>query len=109
MRNVHDITDVLDRTYESLRKADYAALSALTAATEAALADLQAIDADTLHRLKTLALRNAECLKASLKGVRAARRRVEEVLAADRKLVTYGQNGQRETVALARASLAQRL
>lgn len=91
------LEEVLNQTCQQLRQGNFAAAAGLTEATEAGIRALAGLtDADALARLRRLAERNARCLQAAAKGIRAARRRLAEVLAASSGLQTY--NGRGETM-----------
>jgi len=93
---VAGLEQALNQTYDLLRQGDFAAVAAQIAATEAGVKAIAGLtDAVAAARLRRLAERNARCLQAAAMGVRAARRRLTEVLAASSGLQTY--NGQGET------------
>jgi hypothetical protein len=101
--------DLLDAAYAALLRADFVALPDLTARLERELAQPPVrFGADGLRQIRQRADRNAVVLLAAQRGIRAARRRVEEVRSASSGLVTYDRSGKRAEVSEAR-SLAQRL
>ena len=66
-------------------------------------------DAALARRLQQKSARNAACLEASARGVRAAQRRFAEILAARTGFSTYGGDGRRSSVSSsAPGQLAQR-
>lgn len=89
------IDQVLDRMHGAILIADFAALAALTPELETALAGLRQPDQAVLQRVAGKAARNAACLQAAGRGVRAALRRVTEVRQATAGLVTYDGSGKR--------------
>lgn len=84
---------------ESLRRkvgtGDLRDLDAAASAIEAGLADMPLLDAAAIARVRDAAAANARCLDAALRGLRAARRRVEELVAAERP-ETYDVEGRRK-------------
>tara|TARA_R110002096_G_scaffold329093_2_gene523219 strand:- start:1726 stop:2070 length:345 start_codon:yes stop_codon:yes gene_type:complete len=94
------LEEMLDRTNAYLRAGDFLAAAGLTDATESALDDLGGLDdPKRAERLRRLAARNARSLKAAAKGIRAARRRMAEVMAAQAGLQTYDGQGQTKLIA----------
>ena len=89
------LSDLLDDVHRALRTGDFAALPGLTAAMEAAEAAPRPITAEELKQIRRLAERNARSLIAARRGIKAARRRIAEVISAARGLVTYDRQGQR--------------
>jgi hypothetical protein len=86
---------LMDEVHRSLRKGEFGDLERLTAAMEAAEADLYRASPEEIRRLRRLAERNARTLIAARHGIKAARRRIAEVMAAARGLVTYDRAGHR--------------
>ncbi len=94
--------DLLDAVHAALVRADYTGLDALTDAIAADLPALEELrDRAGLIRVQQKAARNAVCLLATQRGLRAARRRVEEIRIARTGLVTYDPRGRRSQPALA--------
>lgn len=98
---------LLDQAYDALLAADLAALPDLTRSLEAELQRAMAgMNGDDLRAIRQKADRNAVVLLAAQRGIRAARRRVEEIRSAASGLVTYDRSGRRaevgETGALAK-------
>jgi len=94
------LEETLDQTHAYLRAGNFQAAAGLIGATETALAALGGLDdPERAEKLRQLATRNARSLKAAAKGIRAARRRMAEVLAVQEGLQTY--NGQGQTKLLA--------
>jgi hypothetical protein len=84
---------ILDAVHGALRRGDYAALPSLTAAMEAAVEDLDPMRPDEVRALRTKLERNAACLLAAARGLRAAKRRLAEIAQARAGLSTYGASG----------------
>jgi hypothetical protein len=84
------------------------ALTDLEAAMVPPSAAATAATADRLAGLRQKAERNAACLKAAARGLRAARRRIAEVRAAATGLAAYDAQGQRLEAAAAAAHINQR-
>lgn len=92
---MHPLEDHLARMRAALQRADFAALPGLAAGMEAALGGLRPpLDAAMLARLRKQSQENATLLDASRRGLRAARRRLEEVRRAASGLHTYDGKGQ---------------
>lgn len=86
---------VLDQMHAAILVADFARLMRLTPEMEAALAGLTQPDQALLQRVSSKAARNATCLQAAGRGVRAALNRLKEVRQANAGLVTYDGAGKR--------------
>ncbi len=100
---------LLDQAYEAILKSDFAALPEISARLEHALDSGAArLDEEALRRIRRKADRNAVVLLAAQRGIRSARRRLEEVRSAASGLVTYDRQGKRAAVSEAH-QLAQRL
>lgn len=92
----HNLEGLLDRAYDAVMKADYAALDGIDALISAHLTQKGAPkDIAVLTRLQQKAARNAICLQAAGRGIRAAVRRLEEVRRATLGLATYDGKGRR--------------
>ncbi len=99
----------LDRVYHLLRSGKLEGLAAATQALEAELARLDPVDAAGLEMLRHKARRNAACLDAAARGVRAARRRLAEIRTIESGLGTYDDKGRRDEVPGVSIRLTQRL
>jgi hypothetical protein len=99
----------LDRVYHLLRSGKLEGLAAATQALEAELARLDPVDAAGLEMLRHKARRNAACLDAAARGVRAARRRLAEIRTIESGLGTYDDKGRRDEVPGLSIRLTQRL
>ena len=81
---------IVAATANAIRAGDLHKMGALAIATESALSDLHAqVDPARLSELRARAERNALGLEAAAKGVRAARRRLADVLRASGGMQTY--------------------
>ena len=99
----------LDRVYQVLRSGKLEGLAAATQALEAELARLDPLDAAGLDLLRHKAQRNAACLDAAARGVRAARRRLAEIRTIETGLGTYDDKGRRDELPGLSIRLTQRL
>ena len=90
---------LLDDMAERVRQADFQALARLTPQLEAAMAALPAGAAPALMgRLQRKAEENAQLLDAARRGLRAARRRLEETRRVGAGLQTYDGKGRRADI-----------
>ena len=99
----------LDRVYHVLRSGKLEGLAAATQALEVELARLDPADAAGLDLLRHKAQRNAACLDAAARGVRAARRRLAEIRTIESGLGTYDDKGRRDELPGLPIRLTQRL
>ena len=82
-----------------VRRADFSALARLTPQLETALAGLGGtVDAAVMVRLRRKAEENAQLLDAARRGLRAARRRLEETRRVGAGLQTYDGKGRRSEI-----------
>ena len=99
----------LDATHDALVEGRFEALPALTELTESLFSLLdRKSDAATLARIKQKAARNAECLKAATRGMKAARQRLKDVTSATTSLGTYDREGRRDALPDPQGQLRQR-
>lgn len=107
------LDDLLDRMLGCILGSDITGLAPLTAKAEALLARMApAADAASAQRLRAKAERNALCLAATARGLRAAQRRIAEIRAlreGGARLVTYDGQGRRAETPLAPANLTRRI
>ena len=88
--------DLLDQIHSAILIADFAALERLTPAFSHIMATVQGTrEAGLLTQIKSKAERNAACLMAAGRGVRAAQRRVAEIGDAASGFATYDGRGKR--------------
>lgn len=103
------LEETLNRIYICLRAGDFQAAAMLTEATEQGLTAIEGLsDPIRAEKLRTLAERNARCLKAAARGIRAARRRLAEVISARAGLQTYDGQGQTRQIAPRQGALRAR-
>lgn len=95
------IEELLRELRRHLSEADFAQAAALAPALEAALGQIGRPDLATLRRLMGQAERNAALIEAARKGLRAARRRVDEVRRAGLGVQTYDGQGRRADIPVA--------
>ncbi|EEW26600.1 hypothetical protein [Rhodobacter ferrooxidans] len=106
---VRALEGVLDRMHRQILAGALDDLSGLTGEIEEHHARLTGLtDSAALERLRAKAARNATCLQAAARGLRAARRRISDIHAARAGLVTYDGRGKRNDVNLGDGSLTQR-
>jgi predicted membrane metal-binding protein len=87
---------LLDQIHQAILAADFAALMVLSPELERAFAGAaQQREVAVLRRLKTKAERNAACLLAAGRGVRAAKNRITELREISAGSHTYNGRGQR--------------
>lgn len=104
-----EVERLLDRVHAALMAGDLASLAAHVAALEALPTErLAGLGAAPLGRLRAKADRNARCLEAAGRGLRAAQRRLAEIRAAGQGLQTYDVQGQRRTLAGTGQQIARR-
>lgn len=90
-----DLPALLQEVDDTVRRGDFGALSQLTIRMERAEAALHMVKSEDLLRIRRMAERNARTLTATRRGIKAAQRRIAEVMSAARGLVTYDRQGQR--------------
>ena len=99
---------LLDQVYAALLKSDFAALGDLTARLEREMAaPSEKLTEARLRIVTRKAERNAACLQAAQRGIKAARRRLADIRSTANSLVTYDRSGRRAEVSEGR-NLAQR-
>jgi len=100
---------LLDRMHAAVLAGNLSDLATVAPELEAALAGLATLDERALaERLRRKAARNATCLQAAARGLRAARRRIAEIRSARDGLQTYDGHGKRTELPQGRGRLAQR-
>lgn len=104
------LEQVLQQMQQMIRAGDFSQLDALSAQTEAGLGAIGALDDRQLGaRLHRLAERNAACLQAAARGLRAARRRLADITAARAGMKTYDGNGLTTRIGGQPGKLTQRI
>lgn len=100
---------LLDRMHAAVLAGDIRDLATAEAELEAVLADFTTFgDRGLGERLHRKAARNATCLQAAARGLRAARRRIAEIQSARDGLQTYDGHGKRTDMPQGTGQLAQR-
>lgn len=100
---------LLDQVYDALRRSEYGALAGLAASLDREMQrPSEAMTEAKLAIIRRKADRNAACLDAAQRGIKAARRRMADIRATASGLVTYDRSGRRAEVSESR-NLAQRL
>lgn len=90
---------LLDQVYTALLQSDYGALPGLTARLDRELqTPSEPLTEARLQIIHRRAERNAACLLAAQRGIRAARRRLAEIRSTASGLVTYDRSGRRAEV-----------
>jgi hypothetical protein len=88
--------ELLDRIHSAILVADFALLEQLTPALETSMAAARTMrETALLAQIQAKAERNAACLMAAGRGVRAAQRRLTEIRDAAQGFSTYNGRGQR--------------
>ena len=88
--------ELLDQIHSAILIADFAQLERLTPALETSMLAAQTMrESALLAHIKAKAERNATCLMAAGRGVRAAQRRLAEIRDAAQGFSTYNGRGQR--------------
>lgn len=101
MQNNPLAEQLLDQMHQAILIADFAALGLLAPQLDSALIGLaQPTNSAVLQRIVSKAERNAACLMAAGRGVRAALRRVAEVRGAGAGLITYDGSGKRADIGM---------
>jgi hypothetical protein len=106
---MHDALEAaLDAAFDALVRGDLDGVASTYALTESILADLRLTDAAVGRRLQSKAERNAACLLAAGRGVRAARRRMEEI-GPNARSETYDARGRKSSLLVGVHGLAERI
>lgn len=104
-----ELEQLLDGMHQTLLAGDLAALAPLGAGVETLLARIEGLkDRPLAERLRDKAARNATCLQAAARGVRAAQRRIAEVQTARLGLATYDDRGKRQELPQGAGQLTRR-
>ncbi len=89
------VEQLLDEMHAAILVADFPTLGQLTPLLEASFAGLQRPNEAVLLRISRRVARNAACLQAAGRGVRAAHRRLTELRQNASGLMTYTGAGKR--------------
>lgn len=96
MRSDQTPIELLDQIHAAIMVADFQSLANLTPALEQSLSKITNLDdKHLLASIRSRSERNAACLLAAGRGVRAAQRRLHEVRQAKNGFSTYDDRGQR--------------
>lgn len=95
MTEPHSLAECLAAVRAALLSGDFVALDGLAALTERALVDAASLSPDQMTQLKALAEANQTLLDGARKGIRAARRRAQELRDLG-SFSTYGPSGARQ-------------
>lgn len=110
MQKVERLEQMLDRINAAVVAGNLLQLSEMAGEVDSLISDLpQLQDQKLADRLRAKAARNAACLRAAARGVRAARRRMTEIRAAQDGLATYDGQGKRQDLGQNAGKLTQRL
>ncbi|WP_343116393.1 flagellar protein FlgN [Ostreiculturibacter nitratireducens] len=106
------LEEMLDAERHAIRNAEFDGLGKL-AARQAELLDrlvasVESPDATALLRLKARADANQRLLSAALKGVQAAKRRLEMIRAASRSINSYDGRGRAQTISCGNSTVERR-
>lgn len=94
MSDASQLSALLDRLHEALRAGRFGDLPGIEAAIHAACAsDSPPVDRSVAEMLRRKAQRNERLLAASLRGLRGARRRIDELQALSAGYATYDGDG----------------
>ena len=101
MQNNPSALDLLDQIHSAILVANFDLLEQLTPALETSMMAIPSMtQTSLLAAIKAKAERNAACLMAAGRGVRAAQRRVAEIRDAAAGFSTYDTRGKRAQHAL---------
>ena len=103
------ITAELDRLHEALRDGRLGDLNGVAAALAGQIDGLSGLTFAALEDVRRRAVRNAACLQAARQGVRAARRRLDEIRMMGVGFVSYDSRGKRDEGPAPAGQLVQRL
>jgi hypothetical protein len=96
MQTNHPAIDVLDQMHRAILNAQFDELAQLTPLLEASLPKMDTIEnKQILARIHARANRNAACLTAAARGVRAAQRRLKDLQTMGDGFSTYDGRGRR--------------
>ena len=109
MQMAERLEQILDCIHDAVVAGDLLLVRGLATELDSLLAELPRLhDQGLADRLRAKAARNAACLQAAARGVRAARRRMTEIRAVQDGLATYDGQGKRLDLAQNGGKLTQR-
>lgn len=88
------LRQLLDDERVAIRSGDFATLATLVSRKEAEIAGLTDLPPTALAPLRREIEENQRLVEAALSGLRAARHRIEQIIASVKTCVTYDKNGQ---------------
>lgn len=103
------LSRALDDVYAAIMAGHIDDLAGITETISAGLTNVGRLTASQLRNLQKQAARNAICLEAAMKGVRAAQRRVAELRTANTGHITYNQKGERAALGAVSGTLRERI
>jgi hypothetical protein len=103
------LSRALDDVYAAIIAGHLDDLAGMAERITAALTNAGRLTASQLRNLQKQAARNAICLEAAMKGVRAAQRRVTELRTANTGHLTYNQKGERAALGMVLGTLRERI
>jgi hypothetical protein len=103
------LTRALDAVHTAILSGRIDDLGPLTDVITHNAAQLATATEPQMRHVRDQAARNALCLQAAMKGIRAAQRRLSELRQASTGHVTYDHNGQRAALGGANGTLRQRI
>ena len=106
---IEALSRALDATHAAILAGRINDLGALTQVISDHAVDFGTASQGQMRRIRDQAARNALCLQAAIKGIRAAQRRLAELRAASTGHATYNQNGKRASLGGASSTLQQRI
>jgi hypothetical protein len=98
MTDVISLEDALDQMADALQRGAFGDLGALNSLIEAGIDSLAPMDTARAEGLRRRAARNAACLQAAARGVRAAVARIKGLHTGGASFSTYGADGRRVQV-----------
>lgn len=110
MTDADRLEAALDQLHHCILAANFGDLPKILVETERLAAQLPPpTDRDFAIRLRAKADRNAQCLQAAARGLRAAQRRIGDIAVAGKNLTTYTRQGARAEIDTGLGTLAKRL
>lgn len=94
----HKISGVLQDMRKAVTAGEYQLLADLVPALEAAEAEAMSNGVDDPASVRTQAEQTSACLQAAILGVKSARRRMADILQAEKGLTTYDRTGTKATM-----------
>jgi flagellar biosynthesis/type III secretory pathway chaperone len=105
---IEELERLLDVERHAIRSGSFGDLADIAATKEAAIDSLSGVSAQSIVRLQRKAASNQVLLAAALKGVHAARKRLEMIQRASRSLNSYDALGRARTIGSAGPNVERR-